>query len=209
MCKDIEAKSFDTSKIKGLTTKQLDEHLKLYKGYVAKVNEITKTYADADSIKGSNPTYSPMRSVKLGETFALNGVLLHELYFENISCNGDSKCLAHGNMVGLLDEQFGGYEAFMKYLKDAALSVRGWAIVTIDAVTHRLRVIGADAHDVGSVWSAYPLLVIDVYEHAYFIDFGTDRAKYLDTIFESINWEVVEKRLSKHIACCDFLAKNK
>lgn len=209
MFKDLEAKTFDASKIKGISAKQIEEHLKLYKGYVTKVNELSKSDKDANNFKGSNPTYSAMRSLKLGETFALNGAILHELYFENISCTSDSKCLAHGKMLDLIEEDFCEYEAFIKYLKEAALSIRGWAIVAIDSISHTLRVIGADAHDVGALWSSYPLLVIDVYEHAYFMDFGTDRAKYLDTIIENINWEVVEKRLAKHIACCELLSKNK
>lgn len=207
MYKDIEAKCFKPSEIKGLTEKQVEEHLKLYKGYVAKVNDISKASKDAESYAGSNPTFSAMRCLKLGETFALNGVVLHELYFENISCSSECKCNPDSKMAKLIDEQYCGQKYFMDYLKQVALSVRGWAVVAVDKLTKRLRVIGIDAHDVGSLWCAAPLLVIDVYEHAYFMDFGTDRGKYLDTIFESINWSVVEARLDKYCKICDELCK--
>ncbi|WP_066870330.1 superoxide dismutase [Clostridium mediterraneense] len=198
MYKDLEAKNFDTNNIKGLSQRQLEEHLKLYKGYVSKVNEISKLSKDAKDFPGSNPTFSKMRSEKVAETFALDGVILHELYFENISSNTRAKCVAYGDMIKLIDEQYSNFENFMAYFKQVALSVRGWAIVTIDSLTNQLRVIGADAHDHGAVWCAAPLAVIDVYEHAYFIDFGTDRAKYLDTVLDDINWEVVERRLQQY-----------
>ncbi|MGL5574915.1 MAG: superoxide dismutase [Sarcina sp.] len=195
MYKDIEAKAFKPNEIKGLTEKQVEEHLKLYKGYVAKVNDISKASKDSEAYSGSNPTFSAMRCLKVAETFALNGVVLHELYFENISCSNDCKSNPDSKMAKLIDEQYCGQKYFMDYLKQVALSVRGWAVVAIDKLTKRLRIIGIDAHDVGSLWCAVPLLVIDVYEHAYFMDFGTDRGKYLDTVFESINWSVVEERV--------------
>lgn len=203
MYKDIEAKNFKSADIKGLSEKQIEEHLKLYKGYVTKVNQISQANKDPEAYAGSNPTYSDMRSLKLGETFALNGVKLHELYFENISATDGCKCSPNSKLAKMIDEQFCGQKYFMDYVKQVALSVRGWAVVAIDSTTKKLRVIGSDAHDVGAMWCALPLLVIDVYEHAYFIDFGTDRAKYLDTIFESINWSVVEDRLDKYCKMMD------
>lgn len=207
MYKDIEAKTFKATDIKGLTEKQVEEHLKLYKGYVAKVNQISQATKDSDAYPSSNPTYSDMRSLKLGETFALNGVKLHELYFENISCDGNCKSSPDSKLSKLIDEQFCGSKYFMDYLKQVSLSARGWAIVAVDSVTKRLRVIGADAHDVGALWCAVPLLVVDVYEHAYFMDFGTDRAKYLDTIFENINWSIVEQRLENLCKILDLQCK--
>lgn len=204
MYTDIEAKPFSSELINSLSERQVNEHLKLYKGYVAKVNEISKSTKDCEAFTGSNPTYSCMRSVKLGESFALNGVKLHELYFENIS-GSSSKCSADSEFSKLIKEQYSDCECFKSYLKQAALSVRGWAVVAIDSVTKRLRVIGLDAHDVGSVWCAFPLLVIDVYEHAYFIDYGTDRGKYLDDLLENINWAIVEARLEKFSKLKEFM----
>ena len=207
MYKDIEAKCFKPSEIRGLSEEQIEEHLKLYKGYVAKVNDISKASKDAEAYAGSNPTFSAMRSLKQGETFALNGVILHELYFENISCIADCKCNPNSKLAKMIVEQYCDPKCFMDYLKQVALSVRGWAVVAIDKVTKRLRVIGIDAHDVGALWCAAPILVIDVYEHAYFMDFGTDRGKYLDTVFESINWTVAENRLEKYCNMCPDLCK--
>lgn len=199
MYKDIEAKCFKPSEIKGLSEKQVEEHLKLYKGYVAKINDISKASKDPEAYSGANPTFSAMRCLKLGESFALNGVLLHELYFENISCCDECKFNPDSEIAKLINKQFFSKKYFMDYLKQVALSVRGWAVVCVDNLTKRLRVVGLDAHDIGAIWCATPLLVIDVYEHAYFMDYGTNRGKYLDIIFESINWSVIEERLHKYL----------
>ena len=200
MYTDIKAKNFNITDIKGLTENQVNQHLKLYNGYITKVNEISKASKDPETYTGSNPTYSAMRALKQGETFALNGVKLHELYFENLSCDADCSFKKDSKIATIIEEQFCGYESFLAYLKQVALSVRGWAVVAIDDVTNRLRVLGLDAHDVGAIFGATPLLVIDVYEHAYFINYGTDRAAYLDSIFKSINWNVIDCRLAK--CCC-------
>lgn len=190
--KKLTPKTYDFSTIKVLTPEQLAEHYKLYTGYVNKINDIDKLSKSSDIYKGSNSTYSSMRSLKLGETYAFDGALLHELYFENIT---KSTCCAHGKLIKLIDAQWSGFENFMNYLKEVSLSVRGWAIVTLDNFTESLRIVGCDAHDVGVLWCATPILVIDVYEHAYFLDYGTDRAKYVDAILKSINWQVINMRV--------------
>lgn len=190
--KKLTPKNYDFSTIKVLTPEQLAEHYKLYTGYINKLNEIDKLSKSSESYKGSNATYSSMRSVKLGESYAFDGALLHELYFENII---KGTCCAHGKLIRLIDAQWNGFENFMNYLKEVSLSVRGWAIVTLDNFTESLRIVGCDAHDVGVLWCATPILVIDVYEHAYFLDYGTDRAKYVDAILKSINWEIINMRV--------------
>lgn len=188
----VKAKTFDFSTIKGMTSNQLEQHYKLYAGYVKKINEIWNTSNDANNFTDSNTTYSKMRSLKLGETFALNGVKLHELYFENIC--GNSKT-PQGNILNLINQSYGSYDNFIKYFKNVGLSMRGWTIAAIDPLDNKIHIFGADAHDVGAVWLSYPLLVMDVYEHAYMIDFGIDRSKYINIFVDNINWGVVNERL--------------
>lgn len=191
---DLTPKKYDLSTVKGMTSKQLDEHYKLYVGYVNKVNEIDKMSRKASDYTSSNPTYSDMRSLKLGETYSLDGVKLHEYYFENIT-NGN-KCISE-KVLRLLCIQWCGIDNFLKYLKQVCLSMRGWAIVCFDPLTCMLRITGSDLHDYGAVWNCMPILVIDVYEHAYFMDFGTDRSAYIDTMFANLNWKVISSRLNK------------
>lgn len=192
----IVAEKFNFSTVKGISLKQLEAHYKLYEGYVNKLNEIWNITKDADEFEDPNTTYSSMRSLKLGETYALDGVKLHNLYFENIT--GMDKGRPSSEMLQLIKRDFISYDNFLSYLKKVGLSMRGWAIVAIDPLDGKLHIIGSDAHDVGAVWESYPLLVLDVYEHAYFYDFTTERAKYIDIFLQNINWNVVNKRLEEY-----------
>ena len=189
----LNPKLYNFASIQGISEHQLREHYKLYEGYVSKVNELDAMDKLSDCFKDANATFSCMRSVKLGETFALNGVLLHQLYFENIT-NSISGGSPNAKMTKLINSQWGNKDNFLKYIKNACLSVRGWVVVCVDCLTKALRVIGLDAHDVGSIWCANPLIVIDVYEHAYFMDFGTNRGSYVDTVFSNLNWNIINGR---------------
>lgn len=191
----LTPKEYDFSSVQGITLKQLQQHYKLYEGYVSKMNEIWNIPNDAKEFKDSNATYSKMRSLKLGETFALDGVKLHELYFQNMTGGFNNPT---GEIIKLIKRDFNSYENFLQYLKNVGLAVRGWAILAIDPLDNKLHVFGSDAHDVGAVWDSYPLLIMDVYEHAYFMDFGTDRSKYIDTFIKNINWRIVNSRLQKY-----------
>ncbi len=191
----LTPKEYDFSSVQGITLKQLQQHYKLYEGYVSKMNEIWNIPNDAKEFKDSNATYSKMRSLKLGETFALNGVKLHQLYFQNMTGGFNNPT---GEIIKLIKRDFNSYENFLQYFKNVGLAVRGWAILAIDPLDNRLHVFGSDAHDVGAVWNSYPLLIMDVYEHAYFMDFGTDRSKYIDTFIKNINWRIVNGRLQKY-----------
>lgn len=191
----LTPKEYDFSSVQGITLKQLQQHYKLYEGYVSKMNEIWNIPNDAKEFKDSNATYSKMRSLKLGETFALDGVKLHQLYFQNMTGGFNNPT---GEIIKLIKRDFNSYENFLQYFKNVGLAVRGWAILAIDPLDNRLHVFGSDAHDVGAVWESYPLLIMDVYEHAYFMDFGTDRSKYIDTFIKNINWRIVNGRLQKY-----------
>lgn len=188
--------TFDFKSVNGISKKQLDEHYKLYSGYVSKLNEIWNIPYIPGNYTDSNATYSKMRSLKLGETYALNGVKLHNLYFENMT--GGSN-IPYGPIFNAITNQFATYDDFISYLTNVGLSMRGWVVLSIDLVDNKLHIIGSDSHDTGAVWQSFPLLVMDVYEHAYFMDFGTDKKKYISTFIENINWSILNDRFQKYI----------
>jgi len=194
--KKLTAKEYDFSTVNGLTKEQLSNHYKLYNGYVTNLNKIDDMNKEFNNYLNSNPTFSEMRSLKLGESYSYDGIKLHELYFENITNGNDS---ISPKLKDLITNQWGSIDNFIGYLKQVCLSMRGWGIVCYDFLTESIRITGSDLHDQGAFWCALPLLVIDVYEHAYFMDFGADRDKYLDTIFKNLNWEVISSRLNTHI----------
>ncbi|WP_010295789.1 superoxide dismutase [Clostridium senegalense] len=194
---NMKPETFNLNSVEGISIRQLEEHYKLYVGYVNKLNEIWSVPYMSNDFTGSNPTYSKMRSLKLGETYALNGVKLHELYFENMT-NGNNN--PSGVLLNAIENQFSSYENFISYFTNVGLAVRGWVILCIDPIDNRLHIIGSDLHDQGAVWLSYPILVMDVYEHAYFMDFGTDKAKYMDTFIKNVNWDVLNERLQRYVA---------
>jgi Fe-Mn family superoxide dismutase len=193
---NIKPNIYDFNSVKGISKKQLDEHYKLYVGYVSKLNEIWNTPYNPGDFADSNATYSKMRSLKLGETYALDGVKLHDLYFENMT---KSTNLPYGPILNAIVTQFTSYANFISYLTNVGLSMRGWAILSMDSLDGKLHIIGSDLHDTGAVWLSCPLLVMDLYEHAYFMDFGTDKKKYINAFIENINWDILNERYENAI----------
>ncbi len=195
MKNQIIEKKFDFQSIKGISSNQLMQHYQLYKNYVQKINQIWSEL-EQNQFVNPNTTYSPYRALKDAETYALNGVKLHELYFENL---GGTKNIPYGKILKKLIQDFGNYENWKTDLLNAGKSARGWVITAYDPIDKKIRNYLCDAHNKGGIWKAYPLLVLDVYEHAYMIDFGIKRDKYLDIFIQNINWEIIENRYNKFL----------
>jgi Fe-Mn family superoxide dismutase len=175
----------------GLSSSQIEQHIKLYKGYVGKCNDITAKLKDAETA-GANATYSPFRELLVEKSYALNGAVYHEYYFGNLGGAGGEP---GGELKAAIDENWGGYGKFVDQVKAAGKSMRGWVIVGYNTRDGKLETFGLDLHNMFVPANVIPVLVLDVYEHAYMIDYGTDRGKYLDAFFNNIDWEVVAKRL--------------
>lgn len=185
MQKPVQLKKFDFSGIKGLSKEQLTQHYQLYKGYVDTANKIW-----------SGKKKNDIRCIELAQGYSVDGVKLHVLYFENL---GDSCQKPYGSILNLIEKDFGSYADFEKLFKEIGAVMRGWVVLAFDPLDERLHIYGQDTHDKGSIWDAVPLLVMDVYEHAYMIDFGIDKKRYINVFFNNINWEVVNDRLIKNV----------
>jgi Fe-Mn family superoxide dismutase len=187
------AKDFSKlSKMDGFTASQIEQHIKLYKGYITKANELNGKLKDAD-LEGANATYAPLRELLVEESYAVNGVVYHELYFGNLGGSGGE---ATGDLRAALEDRWGSYGKFMDYLKAAGKCMRGWVVVGYNTRGGHLSAFGLDMHNMWSPANVVPLVVLDVYAHAYMIDFGIDRAKYLDIFVKNLDWETVAKRLT-------------
>lgn len=186
----IQPKNFNFSNIKGISMNQLQQHYMLYKGYVSSYNKITSILNDKETLT-TGTTYSEARSLSLGETYSLNGIKLHQYYFENM---GSVQNHPFGLVYKWITKDYGSFSQWKKRFTEMALSVRGWVVYSYDPIDSRTHIIGQDGHDVGSIWNASPLLVLDVYEHAYMIDFGINRKAYIEVFYQNINWEVVNNR---------------
>jgi superoxide dismutase, Fe-Mn family len=172
----------------GISRESVEAHYKLYEGYVNKRNEILRELAEVD-LGAANQVYSRLRVLKVELTFAVGGIKNHELYFEHLGGpGGDPK----GAFADLVARDFGSVAAWRADLKATGLAARGWAWTAYDWDERRLFNYVGDAQNTFPVWNATPLVALDVYEHAYFADFGTDRAAYVDAFFHNLDYAVVD-----------------
>jgi Fe-Mn family superoxide dismutase len=171
----------------GISREAVEAHYKLYQGYVAKRNEILGKLAEVD-LSSANQTYSDLRSLKVDLTFAIGGIKNHEIYFEHLGGRGGDPAGIFGDLV---KRDFGSAEAWKADLKATGLAGRGWAWTAYDWDEGRLFNYIGDAQNTFPVWNATPLVALDVYEHAYFLDFATDRASYIDKFFDNLDYDVV------------------
>jgi len=185
---ESQALPFAASSLQGISEKTLTiHHDKLYAGYVAKKNEISEKLeplSHGGDVSSANQSYSELRALKDGETFATNGVYLHEWYFDVLG--GDGK--PTGPLADALAAKYGSFENFANYFNACGMAARGWVVLAWDTHDNELRVYTGDAHNQGGVWGCLPVIVLDVYEHAYFIDYGSDRKTYIADFWKNFNW---------------------
>ncbi len=186
------------SGLDGISNQQIEYHFEThYKGYVNKLNEIWEKLQSADRSK-ANQNYSDFRELKLEETFNYDGALLHELYFENLK---SQKSSVPEDLKKAIEKDFGSYEKWVEDFKATGTAFRGWALLVYDLNTGKLRNVGADIHNTNGIWNAIVVLALDVYEHAYYVDFGPKRAGYLDAFMKNVSWNEVHSRYTKALKC--------
>src|SRR3989338_11298410 len=147
-----EIKPLKYEELDGISEKQLREHHDvLYAEYVKKVGEIEEKLRTVD-VSTANGTFSDLRELKMEETFALNGVKLHEGYFDNMT-KIDKPGLSIGKVGELIAKDFGSYEAWEKEFKAMGLCARGWVVLVYDLDEKKLKNILCDSHNQGGVWN--------------------------------------------------------
>ena len=178
----------------GISRAAVEAHYKLYQGYVAKRNEILGLLADADP-DSANQVYSDLRSLKVDLTFAIGGIKNHEIYFDHLGGDGGDP---QGRIRDLIERDFNSVDAWRADLKATGMAARGWAWTAYDWDEGRLFNYLGDAQNTFPVWNATPLVALDVYEHAYFLDYQTDRASYIDAFFANLDWGVVNDWVGRY-----------
>ncbi|MER3496589.1 MAG: superoxide dismutase [Armatimonadota bacterium] len=180
---------------KGISEATHRAHLILWQGYANKTNEIRTALAsfDYDASK-ANQIYSQIRALRVNYAFALGGFLNHNVYFDTIGGEGGNPT---GDLAMEINAAFGSYEELKKNLKATAIGARGWAYLAWNEDEGFLEVLIGDSQDTFPAWNHELILALDVYEHAYYLDFQTARAKYVDAYFEVIDWSAANARLAK------------
>jgi Fe-Mn family superoxide dismutase len=171
----------------GISRASVEAHYKLYQGYVNKRNEILGKLAGVD-LGSANQVYSEFRALKVDLTFAIGGIKNHEQYFAHLGGGGSDPT---GGFGALVKRDFGSTNDWRADLKATGMAGRGWAWTAYDWDEGRLFNYIGDAQNTFPVWNATPLVALDVYEHAYFLDYQTDRASYIDAFFDNLDWDVV------------------
>lgn len=181
-----------TSERVGISRKTHDEHLKLWQGYANKTNEIRKALAEmeVDPAK-ANQIFSMMRALKVDYTFAYEGYINHNVYFETMGGQGGP---ATGKVAELINEAYGSFEKWAAEFKATGIAGRGWVYLAYDHAEKRVFNYIGDAQNSFPIWNHTLLLAMDVYEHAYYLDFQTARAKYIDAYLQCIDWDAVNAR---------------
>jgi Fe-Mn family superoxide dismutase len=178
----------------GISRESVEAHYKLYQGYVAKRNEIMGRLGDVD-LGSANQVYSELRSLKTDLSFAIGGIKNHELYFEHLGGGGGDP---DGLVGALVARDFGSAANWRADLKATGMAGRGWAWTAYDWDEGRLFNYIGDAQNTFPIWNATPLVALDVYEHAYFLDFQTDRASYIDAFFDNLDWATVNDWVARY-----------
>jgi superoxide dismutase, Fe-Mn family len=171
----------------GISRESVEAHYKLYQGYVAKRNEILGALAEVD-LSSANQVYSEIRALKVDLTFAIGGIKNHEIYFEHLGGDGGDPDGAIGDLI---ERDFGSAGNWKADLTATGMAGRGWAWTAYDWDEGRLFNYLGDAQNTFPIWNATPLIALDVYEHAYFLDYQTDRAGYIEAFFANLDWSTV------------------
>jgi Fe-Mn family superoxide dismutase len=178
----------------GISRESVEAHYKLYTGYINKRNEILAELADVD-LSAGNQIYSMVRALKVDLSFAIGGVKNHEIYFAHLGGGGGDPT---GAVADLIVRDFGSLAQWRDDLRATGMAGRGWAWTAYDWDEERLFNFIGDAQNTFPVWNATPLVALDVYEHAYFLDYGTDRPGYIEAFFANLDWAAINSWVEQY-----------
>jgi Fe-Mn family superoxide dismutase len=188
----------------GLSERLLrSHHENNYAGAVRKLNEIRQQLAAADP-DAAGGYWSLFGSLKGAELAARNSAYLHELYFANLAppAAGDGGVSVPAPVAEALAARFGSVERFGAVLRGAGKASSGWVVLALDATSRTLELVQTDGHGFGA-WDAAPLVVLDMFEHAYAIDHGAAKGPYLDAFWRNLRWSEVERRFTRALRAAD------
>lgn len=181
----------------GFSKEALELHFKLYQGYVTNTNlilDLLSQYA-ADG-KDRTPPYAELKRRLMWE---YDGMRLHEDYFNNLGGKG-SALDSSDPLVKRIEKDFGSFEKWKKdFIATGAMRGIGWAVLYLDPISGRLVNAWINEHDKGHLAGGDPILIMDVFEHAYLPDYGLDRMKYIEAFFNNVNWFVVSSRYANQL----------
>jgi Fe-Mn family superoxide dismutase len=195
-----KARHFDLSGLKGISDATLEQHFKLYEGYVTQTNKLLEKLADFTK----NGVVDEKRMAEFSELkrrlgFEYNGMVLHEHYFGNLRKHGDRGPARGAAFRHAAEQGWGSYQRWeADFTSVGKMRGVGWVICYQDPATGFLANHWVEMHESGHVSGFIPVLVMDVWEHAFILDYAAkDRPKYIDAFLANVDWRAVESRLSR------------
>jgi Fe-Mn family superoxide dismutase len=179
--------------MEGFSETLLKNHFTLYQGYVTNTNKVTETLEQMlKDGKTATPEFAELKR-RFGWEF--NGMRLHEYYFENLG--GKAPLKGDGKLGVQMQRDFGSYDMWEKdFRATGAMRGIGWVALYEDMMSGRLFNVWINEHDVSHPAGCNPVLIMDVFEHAFMIDYGLKRADYIESFFKNIDWKAAEGRFS-------------
>lgn len=192
----FQTKEFKIDNLEGISAKNIEEHLKLYKGYVTNANLIFNKLHELKS----DPDKNGYVMAELGRRFSFefDGMRNHEFYFSSLE-GGSKELRDDSNLKKAIIKEWGSFENFLGHFKFVAMTRGvGWVILSYDKVTDKLIIGWVDEQHLGHLTGLSPVLCLDMWEHAYVYDYPTsEKKKYIEAFFSNLNWEVIEDNFAK------------
>jgi Fe-Mn family superoxide dismutase len=188
-----EEQKFNLVNLRGLSERQVTEHIKLYNGYVKNTNLLTDKIAEYKTNSEANAHALSELTRRFG--FEWNGMRLHELYFDCL--DGAGQTAEKGGLMTMIEAQYGSFENWLNEFKSVGLMRGiGWVILYYDPIVKRLQNVWITDHEVGHLASLPIILAMDVWEHAYLLDYlPSQRKDYIEAFFQNVNWRKLNERL--------------
>lgn len=189
------AKTFDIPKLVGISEKNTEEHLKLYKGYVNNTNLIFNKINELKNDLEKNTYVLGELQRRFG--FEFDGMRNHEYFFSAFS-GGKKEINKTGDLYKKIEKEWSSFENFLAYFKFVATTRGiGWTILYHDKISDKLIIAWVDEHHLGQLTGLSPILCLDMWEHAYVYDYPTsEKKKYIEAFFENLNWEKIEENFN-------------
>lgn len=188
----FKPKEFNIGEIKGISSKTIEEHLKLYKGYVNNANIIFNKLNELKGDPDKNSYLLAETQRRLG--FEFGGMRNHEYYFSSLS--GRAKEInKEGELYKKIVEDFGSFEMFLEHFKFVALTRGiGWSMLYFDKASNKLIITWVDEQHLGHLAGCSIILALDMWEHSYYLDYTpAEKKKYIEAFFDNLNWSVIEE----------------
>lgn len=195
-----EAKTFNLPALDGISQKQIDIHLGLYQGYVKHINLLREQIADL-SAQDSEKYAFAIESIRRRMGFEFNGMRMHEFYFPQWE-GGPTAEPKESAFAAKLSEKYGSWEDFIAHFRKVGMSRgSGWCTLAWDKAANTPHIWWTVDHELGQLANVEILLAMDMWEHAYMVDYApAEKAKHIDAFFKNLNWNVVEERFNKATA---------